>query len=96
MGGIDLHDMPEDGFFPYFNHGFGAYGGLFGEACAVAACQNHCFHVISPMMIVSSSFSTADYTAERGERGSCPARRGYADKFLLRKKLYMICASDAP
>lgn len=34
MGGIDLHDMPEDGFSYYFQHGLRSRTRFFLDSCA--------------------------------------------------------------
>jgi len=44
VGGVELHDMPEDGLAADLDHGLGSEIGFFGEPGAEAAGEDDCFH----------------------------------------------------
>ena len=44
VGGVELHDMPEDWLASDFDHGFWLEVRLFGDAGAEASCEDDCFH----------------------------------------------------
>ena len=46
MGGVELHDMPEDWLASDFDHGFWLEVRLFGDAGAEASCEDYCFHAL--------------------------------------------------
>jgi len=43
--GIDLHDVPEDGFATYLHHGFGTCSAFFTYSCAESPGKKYYFHV---------------------------------------------------
>ena len=45
VSGVELHDVPEDWFASYFDHGFWLEVRLFGDSRPQASCENDCFHV---------------------------------------------------
>ena len=45
--GIGFHDVPEDGFAPDGDHGFGAKLGFFAEAGALSAAEDDYFHALA-------------------------------------------------
>lgn len=47
--GVFFHDVPEDRPAADLDHGFGLVLGFFTDARAEAACQDDCFHFISPL-----------------------------------------------
>jgi len=44
VGGVELHDMPEDWFASDFDHGLWLEVRLFGDAGAEASGEDYCFH----------------------------------------------------
>ena len=57
MGGINLHDVPEDRIASNLDHRLGTRRALFGNARAIPARQNDGFHACSSGMKYSASMS---------------------------------------
>ena len=47
VGGVELHDVPEDWFASDFDHGLWLEVRLFGDAGSEAAGEDNCFHFLS-------------------------------------------------
>ena len=47
VAAVDLHDVPQNRTAADFHHRFWPHGGLFGQAGAESACENHCLHVLT-------------------------------------------------
>ncbi len=68
MGGIDLHDVPEDWFSSDFYHWFGLQVRLFGDAGSEASGKYYCFHYFkncSPISTVDRVASTENNIKEK-------------------------------
>jgi len=50
MGGVELHDVPEDGFTSDFNHGLWLEMRLFRNAGAEATGKDDCFHFLGRLV----------------------------------------------
>src|SRR5208283_3096069 len=64
VGGVDLHDVPEDRLAPDLDHRLRLEVGLLADAGAEAASENHDFHGVRLNMLSSLS-------VRRPSRGSC-------------------------
>lgn len=54
--GVFFHDVPEDGPAADLDHGFGLILRFFTDTRAETACQDDCFHFISPLTFLMRNF----------------------------------------
>src|SRR5260370_1881249 len=52
---IQFQNVPQDGSAANIDHWLWSHGGLLAQTCTVAACKNHSFHEISPLLFKAIS-----------------------------------------